>query len=82
MNPVSSRDLDTVTTVGRKLRAGAVWANTFMDGFAELPFGGFKQSGLGRELGRNAVADYTEEKTFHVHNGPRTSWWLDPKVST
>ena len=34
------------------------------------------QSGVGRELGRNAVADYTEEKTFHVHNGPRTSWWL------
>ena len=76
---VWSRDLDTVTEVGRKVRAGTVWANTFMDGFAELPFGGFKQSGLGRELGRNAVADYTEEKTFHVHNGPRTNWWLDPK---
>ena len=34
------------------------------------------QSGVGRELGRNAVKDYTEEKTFHVHKGPRTSWWL------
>jgi acyl-CoA reductase-like NAD-dependent aldehyde dehydrogenase len=50
-----------------------------MGGFAELPFGGFKPSGLGRELGRNAVADYTEEKTFHVRNGPRTNWRLDPK---
>jgi betaine-aldehyde dehydrogenase len=68
---VWSRDLDTVTEVGRKVRAGTVWSNTFMDGFAELPFGRFKQSGLGRELGRNAVADYTEDKTFHVHNGPR-----------
>jgi betaine-aldehyde dehydrogenase len=79
---VWSRDIDTVTHVGRKVRAGTVWANTFMDGFAELPFGGFKQSGLGRELGRNAVADYTEEKTFHVHNGPRANCWLAPRLST
>jgi betaine-aldehyde dehydrogenase len=76
---VSSGDLDTMTEVGRKVRAGAVWANAFMDGFAELPFGGSRQSGLGRELGRNAAADYTEEKTFHVHNGPRANWRLDPK---
>ncbi len=73
---VWSRDVDTVMGVGRRLQAGTVWANTFMDGAAELPFGGYKQSGLGRELGRRAVEDYTEEKTFHIHNGPRTSWWL------
>lgn len=42
-----------------------------MDGEAELPFGGFRQPGLGR----NAVADYTEEKTLHLHTGPRSSWW-------
>ncbi len=73
---VWSRDVDTVMGVARKVRAGTVWANTFMDGAPELPFGGFKQSGLGRELGRRAVEDYTEEKTLHLHNGPRTSWWL------
>jgi acyl-CoA reductase-like NAD-dependent aldehyde dehydrogenase len=73
---VWSRDVDVVMGVGRRLQAGTVWANTFMDGAPELPFGGYKQSGLGRELGRRAVEDYTEEKTFHVHNGPRTSWWL------
>jgi len=73
------RGLDTVAEVGRKVRAGAVLANAFMEGFAELPFGGFKQSGLGRELGRNAAADYTEEKTFHVRSGPRANWRLDPK---
>jgi betaine-aldehyde dehydrogenase len=78
---VWSRDLDTVTKVGPKVRAGTVWANTFMDGYAELPFGGFRQSGLGRELGRNAVADYTEEKTFHVHNGPRNAGWLEPRTT-
>jgi acyl-CoA reductase-like NAD-dependent aldehyde dehydrogenase len=82
MNPVWRWDLDTVTAVGRKLRANAAWAKRLTGGFAERPFDGSKRPGLGRELGRNAVADYTEEKTFHVHNGPRTSWWLDPKVST
>lgn len=71
-----SRDFDNCLTVSRGVRAGTVWVNTFMDGAAELPFGGFKQSGVGRELGRNAVADYTEEKTLYFHTGPRTSWWL------
>jgi betaine-aldehyde dehydrogenase len=33
-----------------------------MDDTPELPFGGYRQSGIGRELGRNAVKDYTEEK--------------------
>jgi acyl-CoA reductase-like NAD-dependent aldehyde dehydrogenase len=73
---VWSRDVDTAIGVGRGVRAGTVWVNTFMDGTPELPFGGYHQSGIGRELGRNAVKDYTEEKTFHVHTGPRTSWWL------
>jgi len=73
---VWSRDVDTAVGVGRGVRAGTIWVNTFMDGTPELPFGGYRQSGVGRELGRNAVKDYTEEKTFHVHTGPRTSWWL------
>ena len=73
---VWSRDFDTCLGTARRIRAGTVWTNTFMDGAAELPFGGYRQSGLGRELGRNAVADYTEEKTLHLHCGPRTAWWL------
>ena len=73
---VWSRDFDTCLGLSRRIRAGTIWTNTFMDGAAELPFGGFRQSGLGRELGRNAVADFTEEKTLHLHCGPRISWWL------
>jgi acyl-CoA reductase-like NAD-dependent aldehyde dehydrogenase len=73
---VWSRDIDTCVAVSRGVQAGTVWVNTFMDGFAELPFGGYKQSGLGRELGRHAVEDFTEEKTIHFHQGPRTGWWL------
>ena len=73
---VWSRDFDKAVGISRRLKAGTVWTNTFMDGAAELPFGGFRQSGIGRELGRNAAADYTEEKTMHLHCGPRTAWWL------
>lgn len=73
---VWSRDFDTCLTIGRKVRAGTVWMNTFMDGASELPFGGYKQSGLGRELGRHAVEDYTETKTLNMHIGSRTGWWM------
>ena len=50
--------------------------NTFLEGHAELPFGGYRESGIGRELGRNACEDYTESKTVHMHLGERTDWWL------
>ncbi|MBZ9657372.1 aldehyde dehydrogenase family protein [Phyllobacterium lublinensis] len=72
---VWSRDFDTCLTVGRRVRAGTVWMNTFMDGASELPFGGYKQSGLGRELGRHAVEDYTETKTLNMHIGRRKVVW-------
>jgi acyl-CoA reductase-like NAD-dependent aldehyde dehydrogenase len=73
---VWSKDIDTCMTVARGVRAGTVWVNTFMDGYPELPFGGYKQSGVGRELGKRAVEDYTEEKTIQFHRGPRTGWWV------
>jgi len=73
---VWSRDFDTCITIGRRVRAGTIWMNTFMDGASELPFGGYRQSGLGRELGRHAVEDYTETKTLNMHIGQRTAWWM------
>ena len=60
---VWSRSFDSCLEVGRKVRAGTIWMITFMDGASELPFGGYRQSGLGRELGRHAVEEYTETKT-------------------
>ncbi len=76
---VWTRDLDNALSVGRSVRAGTVWVNTFMDGYAELPFGGYKESGLGRELSRFAIDEFTELKTIQVHLGPRTSWWASKK---
>jgi betaine-aldehyde dehydrogenase len=72
---VWTRDFDTALSVSRRVRAGTVWVNTFMDGYPELPFGGYKESGQGRELGRFAIDQFTELKTIQLHVGPRTSWW-------
>ena len=73
---VWSRDIDTCLAAARRIKAGTVWVNTFLEGHAELPFGGYRESGIGRELGRFAVEDYTESKTVHIHLGGRTDWWM------
>jgi betaine-aldehyde dehydrogenase len=73
---VWSQDFSTCLTAARRIKAGTVWVNTFLEGHAELPFGGYRESGIGRELGRLATEDYTETKTLHMHLGPRTGWWL------
>jgi aldehyde dehydrogenase (NAD+) len=49
-----------------KLRAGTVWINCYDVFDAGAPFGGFKESGLGRELGEAGLANYTETKTVTV----------------
>lgn len=72
---VWSHDFSTCLEAARRIRAGTVWVNTFLEGHAELPFGGYRQSGIGRELGRFATEDYTETKTLHMHIGPRTGGW-------
>lgn len=79
---VWTRDIDTAFRVSRGIRAGTIWVNTFMDGYPELPFGGYAQSGLGRELGRHAIEEFTELKTVQLHLGPRTAWWHVPAGTT
>ena len=75
---VWSRDFDTVIQMSRAIRAGTIWVNTFLDGYPELPFGGYKESGLGREFGRFSIDAFTELKSVQMHLGPRTSWWHRP----
>jgi acyl-CoA reductase-like NAD-dependent aldehyde dehydrogenase len=55
--------------VGRALRAGTVWINTYKETSISAPFGGFKQSGLGREKGIQGMRIYTEPKSLYWHIG-------------
>jgi acyl-CoA reductase-like NAD-dependent aldehyde dehydrogenase len=72
---VWSRDHLTLMDAARRIRAGTVWLNTFLDGTPELPFGGYGESGLGRELGPQAVEEYTEIKTVFMKLERFTSPW-------
>ncbi len=58
-----TRDLKKAHALSKRLKAGTVWINTYGLMDAALPFGGFKQSGFGRELGMHAIEHYTELKS-------------------
>ena len=60
---VWTRDVSKAHRMARVLKAGTVWINTYNFYDPALPFGGFKQSGFGRELGAAALEQYTEQKS-------------------
>jgi gamma-glutamyl-gamma-aminobutyraldehyde dehydrogenase/4-guanidinobutyraldehyde dehydrogenase/NAD-dependent aldehyde dehydrogenase len=64
-----TRDLTTAHKMARALRAGTVWVNCFDHGDNTVPFGGYKQSGVGRDKSRHALEKYTQLKTTWIHLG-------------
>jgi len=64
---VWTRDVKKAHSVSRRLKAGTVWVNTYGLMDASLPFGGYKSSGFGRELGAHAIEHYTELKTVWLN---------------
>lgn len=71
---VWTRHLDTALRVTRRVRAGRFWVNCIMAGGPEMPIGGFRQSGWGREAGLLGVEEYTQVKSVHVETGRRDHW--------
>jgi acyl-CoA reductase-like NAD-dependent aldehyde dehydrogenase len=70
---VWTTDADTATRVSTALRAGTVWINTYRVLHYAMPFGGFKLSGYGRELGPDALDAYSEVKSVWTdHGNPQT----------
>jgi len=60
---VFSQDIGKTIYVSNSLRAGTVWVNTYNTFSMAAPFGGYKESGIGRELGEYGLENYTEVKT-------------------
>jgi betaine-aldehyde dehydrogenase len=74
-NSVWSRDIDTALQTARRLRSGTVWVNTTIDGAPQLPGGGVKRSGYGREMGVAGYEEFTEVKTIQVRTGTKTPFF-------
>jgi aldehyde dehydrogenase (NAD+) len=66
---VHTTNLNTAIRVANSLRAGTVWVNQYNMLHHQLPFGGYKESGIGRELGEAALANYTQNKTVSIRLG-------------
>jgi betaine-aldehyde dehydrogenase len=69
---VFTRDINRAFRVIRELRAGILWVNSSQPCFNQLPWGGYKQSGIGRELGKYAIEEYTQLKqvTINLYETP------------
>ncbi|KAI1117487.1 aldehyde dehydrogenase [Nemania sp. NC0429] len=63
---VHTNDINTAIRVSRNLKAGTVWVNCYNMLHHQVPFGGFKESGIGRELGEAALANYTQNKSVAI----------------
>lgn len=72
-NGLWTKDLDKAILVARRLRSGTVFVNTFLETSVQMPFGGFKQSGIGRENGIDGLLEYTEVKSTFIKLGERNA---------
>lgn len=78
---VWSENVHTCLEFARRAQAGTVWTNTWMDGFSEMPFGGVKESGQGRELGKYGLEEFLEAKTVTMRIGRTRAPWVESRTA-
>ena len=71
---IVTKNLDIANTVSRSIRAGVIWINSYLVLGSDIPFGGYKMSGFGRDLGLEALHKYLHVKSVvtPIYNSP----WL------
>ncbi len=74
---VFSSDISKALRVIKKIRAGITWINTYGPVYNEAPWGGYKQSGIGRELGTYGLDDYTEVKQININMKVEPTMWFE-----
>jgi len=62
-----TRDIKKAVNTARALRAGIIWINDTQPAPTEMPWGGYKQSGIGRELGKHGMDDFLEDKAIYIN---------------
>jgi len=74
-NSVWTKNIDRALKVARAVRSGTVWVNTTIDGSPQLPGGGLRASGFGREMGQAGFDEFTEVKTIQIRTGKRSPFF-------
>lgn len=72
---VWTRDIKRALRVAKAVKAGYVWVNTYGGIIPEVPYGGFKQSGIGKELGPDGLDMYLETKAINIFTGDKIPSW-------
>jgi len=72
---VWTRDIFKAFRAVKALRAGVVWVNHMQPTYVEAPWGGYKQSGFGRELGPWGIEEYLETKQVHINLNEQPIGW-------
>ncbi|WBU53062.1 aldehyde dehydrogenase family protein [Paracoccus sp. SCSIO 75233] len=71
-----TNDLNTALSCGRRIEGGRVWVNAALQGIPEMPLGGYRGSGIGRETGRFGVDEYCEMKSLQINHMPQAERWV------
>ena len=73
---VWTRDMSRAMRVSSQIKAGYLWVNTYGGIIPQTPYGGFKQSGIGKELGKEGIENYLETKCINIYTGgPAPRWY-------
>ncbi|HEY9472425.1 MAG TPA: aldehyde dehydrogenase family protein [Mycobacteriales bacterium] len=80
-NSIWSKNTDRVLPVAKALKSGTVYVNTTIDAPPQMPFGGYKASGVGREMGQAGFEEFTELKSVNIRTGKRAGTFAfgDPR---
>ena len=74
---VFTKDITRAMHVIKEIRAGITWVNCYNPTFNEAPWGGYKMSGVGRDLGVSGLHEYQEEKQININLTPGTPGWYN-----
>lgn len=64
---IMTKDVNIIFAVANEIKAGTLWVNTYLPVFPQCEFGGFKQSGFGREGGSEGISEWTQTKTVMIN---------------
>lgn len=70
-----TRDINRALRVSRRIKAGYLWVNTYGGIIPQTPYGGLKESGIGKELGNEGLENYLETKTVNIYTGEKIPKW-------